>query len=339
LEAYVPAVEKVLLVKGKAGMGNRLLAVLGAILYARLTGRGLHVDWSDRAYSNDRSNSFPRLFARPTLVGGEPIFRSTSVAPEAWAAHLRLSVDELLARHGADDADHSADVRARFSIDQARADYTEDVLVRWAWTDEVFRLRPHLRGAFASLAACTDEALLRKIVREDVGLSEPIRQRVHEVQTREFSDVTIGMHIRHSDRRNKYQQYPAIIERIRRQYPRATLFLATDNASVEADLCRRYGRIVVTKKWYAPPGTPLHRGGVCPDKLELGIEALTDLWLLGRCDYLVYNSTSSFGLFASLLSSSPGAHLIDTAPRVQTTLRWLKQRAKELQLRLAPPPA
>ena len=54
--------KKYLLVKGTAGLGNRLLFLLSALLYARLTERLLVVDWCDSTYSNDGSNAFPLLF-------------------------------------------------------------------------------------------------------------------------------------------------------------------------------------------------------------------------------------------------------------------------------------
>jgi hypothetical protein len=42
-----------LLVKGRASLGNRILSALTGILYARLTGRRLLVDWRDEVYSDD----------------------------------------------------------------------------------------------------------------------------------------------------------------------------------------------------------------------------------------------------------------------------------------------
>ena len=50
------------LVKGKAGLGNRMMSAMNGILYAMLSGRRLVVDWSDFTYSNDHTNVFPKLF-------------------------------------------------------------------------------------------------------------------------------------------------------------------------------------------------------------------------------------------------------------------------------------
>ena len=56
---------KYLLVKGLAGLGNRMLAALTGILYARMSSRRLIVDWRDPTFSKDGSNAFPVLFKCP----------------------------------------------------------------------------------------------------------------------------------------------------------------------------------------------------------------------------------------------------------------------------------
>lgn len=51
-----------LLVKGFSGLGNRLQALAEAIIYARLSGRELLIDWNDSLYSSDGNDVFHRLF-------------------------------------------------------------------------------------------------------------------------------------------------------------------------------------------------------------------------------------------------------------------------------------
>jgi hypothetical protein len=56
--------DKFLLVKGISGLGDRIKCVLTAILYARLTGRKLIVDWTDSSYSNAGTFSVPYVIQR-----------------------------------------------------------------------------------------------------------------------------------------------------------------------------------------------------------------------------------------------------------------------------------
>ena len=87
---------KYLLVKGKAGLGNRMLCVLTGIIYARLTDRRLVVDWSDFTYSSDGTNVFPRLFVLPEAVDDLPLAAHTSVRPNLWSGRLNMSAGDLI---------------------------------------------------------------------------------------------------------------------------------------------------------------------------------------------------------------------------------------------------
>jgi hypothetical protein len=79
--------DKFLIVKGKAGMGNRILSALDGILYSRITNRKLIIDWSDYTYSNDKSNVFPRFFTIHGLSSLENFFDANyvkTVCPAIW---------------------------------------------------------------------------------------------------------------------------------------------------------------------------------------------------------------------------------------------------------------
>ncbi len=64
-----------LVAKGRAGPPDRMLAVASAIVYARVRGRQLVVDWRDETYSNEGTNarnarSVRRLERLPIATGG-----------------------------------------------------------------------------------------------------------------------------------------------------------------------------------------------------------------------------------------------------------------------------
>jgi hypothetical protein len=170
--------EKVLIVKGKAGLGNRLLSALGSILYAQISRRRLYVDWGDRGYSRDRQNSFPAFFEAPVLADPAEVAAAAarSLAPTIWRDHLSQSVDELMSLHEAHvEADTQASVNAKYTIDFLRADYPEDAVVRWSYTDEMYRLRRHFHGPFAYLREWRDEAILRHIIKDELRRFPPSR--------------------------------------------------------------------------------------------------------------------------------------------------------------------
>ncbi len=326
-----PSADRYLLVKGKAGLRNRLLCTLSSILYADLTGRKLCIDWTDKLfYGLKGRNGFTELFDAPQVHDAEPIWDSDSVTPMIWRGNLRRSVDEFMYEReaGREDPDNCPRIAAKYTINIGCLNYPEQVAVRWAWSDELWRLRPHLKGACAAWTELSDEEILRKLARRLV-FAPVVLRRAEEFQRREFGQVTVGMHIRYTDRKNSYAKYESIASRIMRNHPAASVFLATDNKAVEDDLRSRHPHLIATSKWYAPPGTPLHRTRECPDALEREADALIEMYLLSRCDYLIYNSTSTYGVMARLFSQAPPERVWNTAPKLVSGLRKLKHRITE----------
>jgi Nodulation protein Z (NodZ) len=303
---------RVLIQKGKAGMGNRVLSVLGGIVYAELSGRRLAVDWRDPAYSAGRQNAFGHLFSAPNDSVPPVFLPSASVFPEVWRGRLDRTVDELMSEHEPSvEADGSARINAKYSIDVRRLDYHEDVLVRWSYADEIELLRRHFRARRPDLARLSDASVLKWLMTERLELAPALRQRVRDFSAQHFSETTVGVHVRYTDRKNSFERYPAVIDELLGRDARAVLFLATDNRDVEEQFRARFTRIVTLPKWFPEPGLPLHRVRRCPDKLGTGADALVEMYLLGRCRYLIYDQRSTFGVVARLLSNAPPENVFE----------------------------
>src|SRR5579871_704736 len=151
---------RVLLVKGSAGLGNRILSLLSALLFARLTGRRLAVDWSDPLYARDGENSFPLLFSKPVSAAID--LQSESVAPPFWQHRLDTAVDYWLA---------SLERRrdwSGLSADLSRLDQPEELLVFWAREERIRQLRRHFSGEYQALVRQSDDAILRDLIRSDL---------------------------------------------------------------------------------------------------------------------------------------------------------------------------
>jgi hypothetical protein len=77
-----------------------------------------------------------------------------------------------------------------------------------------------------------------------------------------------------------------------------------------------------------------HDSQECSDRLENGIEALVDVYLLASCDFLVGDGTSSFTRLAGLLCQAPEGHVVDVRPTPKrlTLLRheiWRRHAASD----------
>ena len=308
--------EKFLIVKNKAGLGNRILNALGSILYARITRRKLIIDWSDKIYSHDGSNVFLKLFTTPNIIQSVKIPNTDSVYPLIWKGNLKKSVNEVLRTRNEDNPKiyRNPILWSKYRIDTKRIDYPHDCLVTWYYSAEIDKLRRHFKGKFASLNFLSNEAILKKMLREELLLNEAIQNRVNTFKDKYFSDKTIGVHIRYTDRKNPYNKYHKIIDKILTKHPQAIIFLATDNQLVERDWRERYINLVIsTEKWFPKNPERLHENWDCPDRLENCIQALVDMYLLASSDYLICNRSSTLAFVAKLISDIPEANIFDTS--------------------------
>ncbi len=315
--------DKFLIVKNEGGLGNRILSALGSILYAQITRRKVIIDWRDSIYSRDRSNVFPKIFTTPNLNIRlvEEIPYTGSVYPPIWTNNLDKSVLEFLRSHNVSwPLDRGPLTWSKYRVDTRRIDYPYDCLVSWYYSEELQKLRRHFKGEFANFNNWSNDAILRKLLKENLILNESIQSRVDEFKNNSFGDKTIGLHIRYTDRKSPFEKYLPIINKILQKEPKALIFIATDNRLVESYFREKYKNIVIsTEKWYpanqtsiyGSPETHLHGKPDCPDLLENCIEALIDMYLLASCDYLLCDQTSTLARVARLISDISEAQVID----------------------------
>lgn len=338
-----PAERKYLLVKGMSGMGNRMLCALTGILYARVSGRKLVVDWSDDVYSDDGSNSFHRFFVCPSAGRVDEIPPTNSVTPDIWRGHLRDSVRQIQRE------EYNRLLRARLirqlararlmrwsatrrwfqrhtSVDLSKATHQEEVAVLWSYASKVDKVRPHFRGEFAELGQRRTVAILRELLRHDLVLHPRIQSRVDEFKAEHFDGRTVGVHLRLSDRWVRVNVILDELDSLLSRQPDLRIFAATDNIEAKEMMEQRYPGVIMTPHWYpAAPGSSQHNNPECPDRTENGVEALVDLYLLGRCDYLVGDSASSFTRVAGLLMAAPEENIADVRPRRNFRTRFARE--------------
>lgn len=69
------------LVKGIAGVGNRLMTLTAAVQYAEKTGRQVLVDWNDGYYAPKGTNAFPLFFQSDTV---QPVEKAEGLSDLTW---------------------------------------------------------------------------------------------------------------------------------------------------------------------------------------------------------------------------------------------------------------
>lgn len=322
------AAPKYVLVKGNAGLGNRLSSVLSGALYARLSGRRLLVDWTDWIYSNDGSNVFQQFFVPRSAGEGvyddDEIPDTESVNPWMWRSHLRTPAHKMLMAH-APAARHDPLAGAIVSFDPSRLDHDEQVLVMWSYNPLIKQMRRHFHGSLADWRRLDELAILRRLMHDTLELHPSIAGRIASVRRDWGNGPLIGIHARHTDKRTNLRAMKAYVAACRARFPEARIFLATDNAKVEQEFRHDHPGLLAAPKWYPPSGT-LHGRKDCPDRSLNLTEALIDLYLLAGCEHLVINSSSSLGYFAQVVGDAPPQTVIDV--RIGHQLPpWLREAA------------
>ena len=322
-----------LVVKGKGGLGNRLLSLLTAMVYAQLSGRRLVVDWRDPVYSDDGSDAFQRLFDCETAASPDALPATDSVTPDVWRGRLDDSIAVLQRAIGLT----GKELRLRSSIDVTRIDYGEEVAVMWAMSSKIDLMRRRFRGPFRELRPLSTKAILQRLLREELRLNARIGERVGRFRQDDVAGETVGVHARYGDRRVRLGAIVDHVDTLVARQPGLRIFLATDNIAVKEHFERRYAATVTTPHWYPRPGDSAHQNRDCPDRAENAVEALVDLYLLASCEWLVVDTTSSFSRIAEALSQAAAARIFDVRRLPRMREHVLQRLARpDLLRRLAP---
>lgn len=306
--------DRILLIKGKGGFGNRILAATTGLVLAELTGRRPVIDWRDGIFLPEGVNLYPLLFDVPAPCEPELLDQEADVTPAVWSGRLANRAGTLIdsdfgARHG------SPFVYRKLSLDLKRPESTARVAVFWSYLPKIARLRalmarhPRFRGR--PLVAVMRDVLARHFtpnarVRHEVA-------RLFEGRER----PVIGVHIRYTDMKVPLEPIERALEQLRRRLPDSQIFLATDSAEVQDRFTRRFPGIFVIEKAVSADDSGLHRpdqrscSDANDDLLQEAENALIDMWALGQCDWLIHSSRSTFSTFAALVGNIPAERQID----------------------------
>lgn len=324
-----PRAKRILITKGKGGLGNRLLALLGSIEMCKAAQRSLLVDWTDGTYGADRQDAFAHAFRLVDLPVASWSEVSDDVYPVIWRGQLKLSVDEIIQAHDPSHWDREMQVYARYSVPPDTTDRAESVVVRWSYHDDFDSMYREL-GYRVCTGANRIRALRRTLARH-LRVAPPVLARIEPQIAATLTQPTIGIHIRQTDNEGPLRAQLRTLDDLARRERSARIFIATDNADVLAMLHARYPRRVRhLDKPLPEPGIPLHHAFQTRQALE---EALADMVALSRCTWLIYSSRSTLGLVASLMSGAPAAHKHDCVrlgERLKRLGKYALANAREL---------
>jgi len=306
---------KYIYLKGISGFGNRIRSFLEVAFYSLITNRIIIVDWTDGVYAPKGINAFDLFFdsplVKPTSNPSSLVEDELSVIPHSWqggvGCNWRERIDFIAWRH--EDVKRD-DPYSYFIMEPSRIDYIEDVLVWISWTFRWWIFQNHRNSFPLEFKKLSMLEIKRKLMQEYICLKPHIEKKINLFQNINFEKVTVGVHVRYTDnllpkfvaKRNVIiDDYFPIIDSILEKNQDAQIFLCTDNKLILNVFQEKYGSILSTEKFYPDDNTAIHSSKHCIDKILMGEEALVDMFLLSRCQYLVHTGSSSFTDIPSFL--------------------------------------
>ncbi|MDE6418733.1 MAG: hypothetical protein K2K49_05950 [Duncaniella sp.] len=329
---------KYLVVKGLAGLGNRLITLLAAADYARATGRSLHVDWSDGMFGPVGENVFYKYFALDGVTSEENLAAvakrlaegassyPATLTPEALMANIYATYDCVSSPLGRNPL-----YRVPLSLVTRGTASAFFGLQTWqplpdthdGWRKSLANVRNGRGFVIGSvLPRNIDSEIViyadfRPWVKSErifdiVRLREPLLKEFKEFAAKhDLGDKGIGVHVRATDKttsKSRDKLHRHITEWLGESDKRK-VFLSSDNPEVVAEFEAAYpGRVVQYPKFMPddPSGHGLHHWALqqCDNgeiKEKMFREALADMWVLSMCDRLLWQGNSSFSLMSAHL--------------------------------------
>jgi hypothetical protein len=308
-------------------LGDRLGTLACAIRYALKTGRVLFVDWGDGIFGSKGDNVFYKYFqlkSIPHVTSMDDMHsHGTTYYPPAWGDHLSDSIYDVY-------------WRVRTPLDKI----VPHLLKGKGNVSKLFHYW-HLKGngdppkGFETLKAVFNKhdiplgqhyrtnmkedivffadyfpRFSHDIFRKHIFLTDSVQQEIDSL-ARSFglSETTIGIHVRMTDKTPSVSMEHLSQKIYGLKIKNPAIFLATDNKEVETYFLRNHQNVIFTQKWrpHNNAKTGIHHYafqtgnyGMAETVLK---ESIIDMWLLSRCEYLIYQKNSGFSTISSILKN------------------------------------
>lgn len=310
---------KYLVLKGCAGIGNRIISACKALAYAQQTGRKLYIDWSDGQFGYRGDNVFYKYFefADTRVINNFSFgdFTESSVYPdkkwlfedgvydqtELYTTQVPTIIKRLF-RSGKYSrytecwrllsAGNDAEYLIPFSTDYLElgehlsTQLDEDVVIFISF------IPPFETEIFA------ERFRIRKEIEAQIDL--------HKAKIMGANSSYLAVHVRASDKMptKDIETLFQAVDQKKDKYD--VLFLATDNVKIEQSFQERYTNVVVQPKELPElKGEGLHQWALYNEKHDekekMFFQSIIDIALLAKSDYLIYQGNSSFSIIANEL--------------------------------------
>lgn len=296
-----------LVVKGQAGLCNRLWYLLAAKSFAARWRLTLNVDWCDGLYAAPGENAFERLFElTPSPLPIESVYMN-SLFPDYWNDDPTISFDRCRLRRQETTGRPISHYELIYPLWQTLID--QPAALTLICSGIRFGARElRIARAFADPRRLATDLKLSQHSRDFIAAELP---SLHDY---------IGVHVRRTDSPRQVE-----LERYYRKIPidSRQIFLCTDAIEVQAAFKKRFGnRLIDISRTYPQTGNRLHHAGhdvALRDRMSL--EAVRDLYGLAQCGLIVHGINSSFSQYAIEVLADPGCEVRVARPKGESWRR------------------
>ena len=218
---------KTLVIKGKGGLGNRILSAVSGLVYADLSGRTPVIDWRDGSYAPLGINAYPLLFQSP--ITGEIVDEHSDICPAIWTGKLHRQPQDMIDAYMPQSHSNPWGYR-RLCVDLKRLDHPQETAVYWSYLPKLARMQHHLRRD-PRFAHRGEREILADYLGRYFTPNARVRRALSQMR-RASKRPSIGVHIRFTDRKIPLRPVLATLRRLTSCHPDAIIFLATDNAQI-----------------------------------------------------------------------------------------------------------
>ncbi|WP_242928038.1 hypothetical protein [Pontibacter vulgaris] len=324
---------KYLIIKGCAGLGNRMYTLCSAISYAIKTNRKIYVDWSDGQYGEKGENIFYKYFSLNEVDSVNDLSEITrnierlTFYPSVWQENLWASLYDLYLH---DSGGIFQKIKKKY-LGRGRLNILNEF-----WKYKTKKTQKRTDSEARALLALIDKRNMAMggrysydikqnvvffsdfipecdltLLKTHICLKPIIEKRVEAfLKINKLSSGFIGVHVRYTDNKPD-AALDGLIEHLKNlvDVENARIFLATDNIKIEMLFKNTFNEDLVCYPKYLPEKLS---GGLHQYALHTGEyfvaekifqESLIELGILTRCTTLLYQGNSTFSQVAKSFRS------------------------------------
>lgn len=310
--------EKVVIVKGVAGLGNRLITAAAAISYAKINNRKVYIDWSDGFFETLGTNAFYSLFEThgdifvkeivdgdimtwyPAEAGQYPnnfnmydYFRVVQINNRYIRKLIKILKGYILKNSLRTQSWESLKTGKSFPFGGELNSRPEDVVI---FADYVPRYNPD-------------------ILRNSIVPAKHIREKINKFVTiNKLYENAVGVHIRNTDKKS-HKTITTFVDKLKKYSTNKRIekiFLATDDPKVEVLFKDAFGTGLVTYPKFLPE---VEKDGIHhfakntndpAIRRRMAEESVIDMFLLSKVNHLFYQKGSTFSEISKVYHEGNG---------------------------------